>query len=131
MFDYLTPNAETLLDEVLSHRDAAGNCNSDYWENRFKDLSFVEDSLLRSTFKELIDREMIFVGWAEDYPDCMAVLNLGEAYSIQKERYEKAQNSTVRRTWIQCLISGIVGVLLTLLVQNVIPAIMVVTHTAG
>ena len=131
MFDYLTPNAETLLDEVLSHRDTAGNCNSDYWESRFEDLSFAEDSLLRSTFKELIDREMIFVEWAEGYPYCMAVLNFGEAYAVQKERYEKTQNSTVRRTWIQCLASGIVGVLITLLAQNIIPMIIAAIRAVG
>lgn len=124
MFDYLTPNAEALLEEILSHRDTAGNCNSGYWKKRFENLSFAEDSRLRSTFKELIEQEMVWVRWADNYPYNMAVLNAGEAYSTQKARYEKTQKTAVRRTWVQCLLSGIVGVFLTLLIQNIIPVII-------
>lgn len=67
-FEYLTPNAEALLNEILIHRDDKGNCLSEYWETRFETLPFSDVCILRSTFKELSDSDMISVQWADQLP---------------------------------------------------------------
>ncbi|GAA6522771.1 hypothetical protein K440107A6_26390 [Lawsonibacter asaccharolyticus] len=130
-FEYLTPNAEALLSEILIHRDDKGNCFSEYWEKRFETLSFSDECILRSTFKELSDSDMISVQWAGNCPYHMVVLNAGISYEVQKKRHEQELKSTNRRAWVQCLISGLAGVILTLLVQSVIPLVQVLLGKGG
>ena len=130
-FEYLTPNAEALLNEILIHRDDKGNCLSEYWETRFETLPFSDECILRSTFKELSDSDMISVQWADNCPYHMIVLNAGISYEVQKKRHEQELKSTNRRAWVQCLISGLAGVILTLLVQSVIPLVQVLLGKGG
>ena len=122
-FEYLTPNAEALLNEILIHRDDKGNCLPEYWEKRFETLSFSDECILCSTFKELSDSDMISVQWVDNCPYHMIVLNAGISYEVQKKRHEQELKSTNRRAWVQCLISGLAGVILTLLIQSVIPLV--------
>ena len=44
--------AETLLKEILEHRDEKENCDTDYWKDRFISYSVADDTLIRSLFKE-------------------------------------------------------------------------------
>ena len=60
-FAPLTANCELLLNEIIEHRDTKGNCDLEYWENRFKQLSFSEDAVLRSQFGILKERNMISI----------------------------------------------------------------------
>ena len=55
----LSKRAEDLLREVLEHRDFNGNCDTEYWKERFDNLSIADDALLRSLFKELREADII------------------------------------------------------------------------
>lgn len=82
---YLSRRAESLLREILENRDENGNCDMNYWENRFAGLSVAEDDVLRSIFKQLKDKEMIDVFWADDIPNYIVVLEKGVSYFEERE----------------------------------------------
>jgi len=102
----LSVKAEELLKEILEHRDDKGNCDSGYWKKRFELLSVAEDVILRSLFKELIETEMIFAKWADNYPYIIFVLANGISYFEEKEmnKLEKS-NSFVNNFYSE--VSGI------------------------
>ena len=56
---HLTKRAEELLKEILEHRLSNGNCDTEYWKERFESLSVADDALLRSLFKELKTGEIV------------------------------------------------------------------------
>ena len=85
----LSKRAEMLLSEILEHRDENGNCDTNYWKNRFEGLSVAEDALLRSLFKELRENEMISIGWADNYSYILLLLAKGLSYFEEKEVPEK------------------------------------------
>lgn len=85
----LTPNTERLLREILDHRLENGTCDIGYWAKRFEGLSFADDALLRSQFKQLADAKMIQTQWADDVPWVIIVLENGASYFDQKEKIEK------------------------------------------
>ena len=87
--NYLSKRAELLLSEILEHRDENGNCDTNYWKNRFEGLSVAEDALLRSLFKELRENEMISTGWADNHPYILLLLAKGLSYFEEKEASEK------------------------------------------
>ena len=103
-FALLSPNAEELLQEILDNRLEDGSCNTDYWAERFENLSFAEESQLRSTFKELSDAEMISTTWADNIPYMLTVLNNGVSYfDIKRKVEEKELRETGRQAEeIQC-----------------------------
>ncbi len=108
-FVSLTPNAEKLLKEIMDNRLDNGNCDTNYWSERFEGLSFAEDSSLRSTFKELSDAEMIATRWADNVPYVLTVLNNGLSYfDIKKEneKKEKKEKRADRRHDVMMLIIG-------------------------
>lgn len=117
----LTPNAEKLLREIIDNRSDDGECNTDYWIKRFDGINFAEDSLLRSTFKELSEAEMIYVDWAESVPYMLAVLNNGVSYfSLKDEAEKKAKKesrSGRRHDFIVLLIGTLLGAFLGALSQ--------------
>ena len=39
---YLTKRAEELLKEILEHRLSNGNCDTEYWKERFESLSVAD-----------------------------------------------------------------------------------------
>ena len=77
---HLSKRAEELLTEILEHRDENGNCDTNYWKNRFEDLSVTDDALLRSLFKELRENEMISTAWADNHPYILLLLAKGLSY---------------------------------------------------
>ena len=85
----LSKRAEDLLKEILEHRDDKGNCDSNYWEKRFKSLTGAEDALIRSLFKELSENDMIAAHWADNYPYVLMVLGKGISYFEEKETLEE------------------------------------------
>lgn len=86
MFQELTSNAEKLLAEILKNRDEKGNCNSDYWKQRFECIdNFAEENILRTTFGELSESNMITVDWADNYPYFLLVNNEGISYQQMKK----------------------------------------------
>lgn len=97
-FEPLSPNCEKLLTEILEHRDTQGNCDLSYWAKRFDSLSFKDDSILRSQFKTLKDRNMISVFWSES-PYILVVLEEGLSYFEKKEKLQRRNLRNLTRTY--------------------------------
>ena len=75
MFEKLSNEAYELLGEILEHET-----EKDYWETRFKGLSNRDDTILRGCFKELREKNMISVNWADNIPYRIQVLKDGYLY---------------------------------------------------
>ena len=86
---HLTKRAEDLLKEILGHRLSNGNCDTEYWRERFESLSVADDALLRSLFKELKEADMISTGWADNYPYILLLLGNGISYFDEKHISEE------------------------------------------
>lgn len=84
----LSKKAEDLLTEILEHRNEKGNCDIQYWKQRFDALTVEEDMVLRSLFKELKDNDLIKILWADDVPYILVVLGKGLTYFETKENTE-------------------------------------------
>ena len=91
---HLSRMAESLLREILDHRDERGNCDTTYWQQRFDNLSVSEDALLRSLFKELREEDMISVDWADNCPYILLLLAKGLSYFEEKELSENSKSNT-------------------------------------
>lgn len=89
----LTKKAEELLGEILEHRLENGNCDTDYWRDRFEEYSVSEDAIIRSLFKELREAGMISVSWYDDYPAILMLLGNGVSYFEEKDSND---NSTAQ-----------------------------------
>ena len=81
----LSKSGEVLLQEILEHRDDRGVCDSNYWGQRFEQLTPEDDATMRSTFKELIEADMISVMWADDYPYYLEVLANGVSHLEKRQ----------------------------------------------
>ena len=92
---YISRRAESLLKEILDHRDEKGNCEPEHWRARFESLSAPEDALLRSLFKELREAEMITISWADNYPFRIYVLGKGLSYFEEKQTTKKDSDSVI------------------------------------
>lgn len=76
----LSKAAEKLLKEIIDHRYDNGNCDVQYWKVKFDELSMSEDIIMRSSFKELREANMISVLWGDDYPYQLFLLPKGIEY---------------------------------------------------
>lgn len=92
----LTSGSEQLLTEILDHCNQSGTPDPEYWEKRFENLSDSEDSIFRSQFKELENKEMISVEWADDVPYYINILNNGKSYSSEIKKQQKQARSERR-----------------------------------
>ena len=92
----LTKKAEELLGEILEHRLENGNCDTDYWKDRFEEYSVSEDAIVRSLFKELREAGMISVSWYDDYPAVLMLLGNGVSYFEERNSNDElaAQSSS-------------------------------------
>ena len=106
---------EKLLQEIKAHL-----VDGQYWPKRFDGLSFQEDALLRSAFKDLKDREMISCQWADNAPYLLRVLIKGDSYFELKDEWEKEKQRESRKTWAIGLLSAFGGSALTIAVQLII-----------
>ena len=113
----LTPSTEKLLQEIIDNRFENGSCNTDYWEERFKNLSCAEDSQLRSTFKELSDAEMISICWADNIPYILTVQNKGLSYFDVKKNVEQKELKEKRSDRWHDIMMLIIGAILGGLVE--------------
>ena len=117
IFTSLSPSAEKLLQEILDNRLENGNCDTDYWAERFENLSFAEESQLRSTFKELSNAEMISTTWADDIPYMLTVLNNGVSYFDIKRKVEENEQKEKRSDRWHDIVMLIIGALLGGLIE--------------
>ncbi len=111
----LSIGAAHLLNEIIDNRNDNNLPDMAYWDNRFKRMTVDADDVTRSQFKELIDKKMISVFWADNKPYEMKILNDGWAYDADTKR-EEAKEKTEKqnefwRTLIVGIICAIIGVL--------------------
>lgn len=81
----ISAEAARVLYEILAHES-----EENYWEKRFDNLSPRDDAILRGCFKELKDRNMISVKWADDCPYYIQVLKDGYLYEQHLEEHKSA-----------------------------------------
>ncbi len=103
----LSKRAEDLLREILEHRDISGNCDTEYWKERFDDLSVTDDALLRSLFKELREAGMISTNWADNYPYIILVLAKGISYFEEKDKNMEEKTGDVYKTYFYGTATGV------------------------
>ena len=65
-----------------------GNCDTEYWKERFASLSVADDALLRSLFKGLKEANMISISWADNYPYILLLLGNGISYFDEMQMSE-------------------------------------------
>lgn len=73
--DTLSKEAEAVLKEIIENESVP-----DYWKYRFENLNKRDDAILRGCFKELREKDMISVGWADNYPYQINILKDGYLY---------------------------------------------------
>lgn len=108
MWDVLTPNAEQVLREILSHRNENDSFDTEYWSEKFNSFSFEEDNLCRSCFKELSENDLVQTRWADNCPYIISVTSKGLAYferKTQAENEAKKERRSSRRhdVWVAAL----------------------------
>ena len=104
---HLTKRAEELLKEILEHRLSNGNCDTEYWKERFESLSVADDALLRSLFKELKEAGMISTSWADDYPYILLLLGNGISYFDEKQMSEDYPSPNSNTNFFYGPVSGV------------------------
>lgn len=71
-YQELSPQGEALLKEIIGLQ-TSGKDNAAHWNERFQNLSFQEENLLRDTFRELRECGYIKTQWADNIPYYLAV----------------------------------------------------------
>lgn len=97
----ISDEAESLLKEIVDNENA-----SDYWKDRFENLSNRDDTILRGCFKELKESGLIHVQWGDNYPYRIQILKDGYLYEEKKEQerrlgmsqFEKELHDLLKRT---------------------------------
>ena len=97
----ISDEAESLLKEIVDNENA-----SDYWKDRFENLSNRDDTILRVCFKELKESGLIHVQWGDNYPYRIQILKDGYLYEEKKEQerrlgmsqFEKELHDLLKRT---------------------------------
>lgn len=96
----ISQEALDVLIEIIEHESF-----SNYWGQRFRELSSKEDTILRGCFKELSDNRMISAQWADNYPYIIRVLKDGYLYKkhlkeenrIAMNQFERELNDILER----------------------------------
>ena len=88
----LTKEAYEILKEIIDNEKVPG-----HWQDRFKNLSIKEDSILRGCFKELSEANMISSFWADGYPCEIYVLKNGYLYDEHIKEEERSMMSHFER----------------------------------
>lgn len=79
----ISKKAEELFQEIIN------NINKNaYWEKRFETISSSEDIVLRTSFKELVDANLIKVYWADNIPYHIEILSNWQTYFNKQKLYD-------------------------------------------
>ena len=82
----ISKEAENLLFEIIEHES-----DDNYWAERFESASHRENTILRGSFKELKDKQLVDTKWADNIPYIITVLKDGYLYQQHIEEQEKAE----------------------------------------
>ena len=88
----ISKEAFNVLKEIMENENVP-----EYWANRFENLDTREGSILRSCFRELSERRMINIQWADDHPYFIQVLKDGYLYDTHMKEEEMTTMSQVER----------------------------------
>ena len=113
-YQELSPQGEALLKEIIDLQ-TSGKDNAAHWNERFQNLSFQEESLLRDTFRELRECGYIKTKWADNIPYYLAVTVDGKNYEANKKAAKTAERKLSRREWKIAIVSAIIGGLVGLI----------------
>lgn len=121
MIDFLelSPNEESVLQEVLSNTYENGTPSYEYWANRFTDLNYANENLLRSTLGSLCDKGYISIPfWPDNNPE-IVILNKGKEYFSEKKRFLKEKKKEELNITKRDILVAVCTVLLTLLAEHI------------
>lgn len=113
-YQELSPQGEALLKEIIDLQ-TSGKDNTAHWNERFQNLSFQEENLLRDAFRELRECGYIKTQWADNIPYYLAVTVDGQNYEANKKAAKKAERKLSQREWRIAIISAIIGGLVGLI----------------
>ena len=113
-YQELSPQGEALLKEIIDLQ-TSGKDNTAHWNERFQNLSFQEENLLRDTFRELRECGYIKTQWADNIPYYLAVTVDGKNYEANKKAAKKAERKLSRRERKIAIVSAIIGGLVGLI----------------
>lgn len=82
----MTSEEWKLLKEIRELKKQDEDDQRDYWHDKFENLSFEEDSNLRSKFKFLSENGFIQVQWADNIPYFLIITDKGISYSYFKDK---------------------------------------------
>ena len=91
MIDILTKGAESLLQEIIEHRNEKGIVVADYFFKKLDAMNQADDELYRSCFKELSDYDLAKTHWADNGPYMISLTSAGLEYFEQKKAAEKEE----------------------------------------
>lgn len=89
MFDKLPSNSRILLKDILEADEPA-----EMLAERFENCTDKEDGYLRAMIRELIEKGLIEVQWADNVPYYMEINNSGITYFERESEYEKMQKQS-------------------------------------
>lgn len=95
----ISNKAFSVLEEILENES-----KSNYWKDKFNNLSTREDAILRGCFKELKDAGLVNVTWADNLPYSIQVLKDGYLFKMhigenrEMNQFEKELNNLLIRT---------------------------------
>ena len=96
MINILTKGAESLLQEIIKHRNENGIGDADYFFKKLEAMNQAEDDLYRSCFKELSDYDLAQTQWADNGPYMISLTSAGLEYFEQKKAAEKEERKEKR-----------------------------------
>lgn len=91
MINILTKGAESLLQEIIEHRNENGIVDADYFFKKLEAMNQAEDDLYRSCFKELSDYDLAKTHWTDNGPYMISLTSAGMEYFEQKKAAEKEE----------------------------------------
>lgn len=96
MINILTKGAESLLQEIIEHRNENGIVDADYFFNKLEAMNQADDEIYRSCFKELSDYDLAKTHWADNGPYMISLTSAGLEYFEQKKAAEKEERKEKR-----------------------------------
>ena len=108
MINILTKGAESLLQEIIEHRNENGIVDADYFSKKLEAMNQAEDDLYRSCFKELSDYDLAKTHWADNGPYMISLTSAGMEYFEQKKAAEKEERKEKRSSrWYDVWVAAI------------------------
>lgn len=96
MINILTKGAESLLQEIIEHRNENGIVDADYFFKKLEAMNQAEKDLYRSYFKELSDYDLAKTRWADNGPYMISLTSAGMEYFEQKKAAEQEERKEKR-----------------------------------